>query len=208
MEVNYYLTFDGNCAEAFDFYKEVFGSSFSMKMSYAESPMKDQVPAELRDKVMHVSLPVGNVALMGCDHNPVMQKRKFVMGNNTELSVSPRSKTEADRLFAALSKGGSVGMPMDNMFWGSYFGTVTDPFGIQWMIDCSTEKKKLGDSVSDLKRALEAVGRSVEDLEKISQDDQESPAKKHKKETPSNGGMESGGTATKQIESDRAVKVG
>ena len=185
MKLNYYLTFDGNCTEAFDFYKEIFGGSFSWKATYAQSPMKDDLPAEHQDKIMHVSLPIGNVDLMGCDRNPVMHKKDFTVGSNTQLSISPDSKEEADRLFAALSKGGSADIPMKDMFWGSYFGTLTDPYGIQWMLDCSTQSNKLSNAVTNLKKSVESVQRYVDNLEKIAKDEtakDEPPTKKHKAE--------------------------
>jgi PhnB protein len=134
--VNAYLTFDGNCEDAFNFYKSVFGGEFSYLGRFNEMPPQEgmpPMPAELGEKIMHVSLPLGNTVLMGCDNGGDMGP-KLVMGNNIALSINTTSKEEADRLFNGLAVGGNVIMPMTQTFWGAYFGMFTDKFGISWMI--------------------------------------------------------------------------
>lgn len=173
MKVNVYLTFDGDCAQAFDFYKSVFGGDFSWRATLGESPMKDQVPADMVDRIMHVSLGVGeNLDLMGCDANPVMHKKPFVKGTNQQIALSPTTKAEADRLFAALSTdGGSADQPLQDMFWGSYFGFLTDRFGIQWMIDCGTgndAKMEVQKAVKDLQAMSKRANETAEALAKVS----------------------------------------
>ena len=92
------------------------------------------VPEAEQDLVMHVTLPIGSGVLMGSDRGSFGPP--IVTGSNFSLSVAPDSKEEADSLFAKLSDGGQATMPMQAMFWGAYFGTCTDKFGINWMINC------------------------------------------------------------------------
>lgn len=131
---NIYLTFDGNAEEAFNFYKSVFGGEFAMLQRFGEIPEAEKMPAEFHQRLMHVALPLGpNHILMASDTAEAMGK-PFSMGTNFSISLSADSKEEADQLFEKLSAGGDKDMPMEDTFWGSYFGMLTDPFGVQWMI--------------------------------------------------------------------------
>lgn len=132
MTVSTYLTFDGNCREAFEFYRDVFGGEFEMLSTFGESPEDMGVPEELKDAVMHVSLPIGKSVLMGSDNAP--EGPPLAVGNNFSLSVDAESRDHADQLLARLSAGGTVTMPMDVTFWGAYFGMCSDRFGINWMV--------------------------------------------------------------------------
>jgi len=132
--INPYLTFDGDCEEAFNFYKSVFGGDFMFMGRFDEMPAEYEVSDEEKNKVMHVSLPIGSsTILMGSDtsgsHGPPLNK-----GNNFSISINAESRDEADKLYDALAEGGQANMPMDDAFWGSYFGMLTDKFGIQWMV--------------------------------------------------------------------------
>lgn len=135
-KLNPYLNFDGNTEEAFNFYKSVFGGEFAggiMKMSSA--PGTENLPDDEKERVMHVSLPLDNgQTLMASDIVPSMG-HKLTQGNNVYLSLHPDSKEEADTLFNALAEGGNVEMPMADQFWGDYFGSVVDKFGIGWMVN-------------------------------------------------------------------------
>lgn len=135
-KLNPYLNFDGNAEEAFNFYKSVFGGEFAggiMKMSSA--PGTENLPDDEKERVMHVSLPFDNgQTLMASDIVPSMG-HKLTQGNNVYLSLHPDSKEEADKLFNALAEGGKVEMPMENQFWGDYFGSLVDKFGIGWMVN-------------------------------------------------------------------------
>lgn len=143
--LNPYLNFNGNAEEVFTFYKSIFGGEFAMLMRFkdipADVPMDnggciDGEPAKNEDNlIMHIALPIGNNVLMASD--VPAQMGQVTAGTNTSLSISVESKEEADRVFAGLSAGGSVQMPMDIMFWGDYFGMLTDKFGIQWMVNYS-----------------------------------------------------------------------
>jgi PhnB protein len=135
--VNPYLLFQGNCEEAFQFYKSVFQSDFRYMGRFSETPPQDtgQFPPGMENKIMHVSLPISEeTILMGCD-NPDPNS-KSGGANNISLTLNTDSKQEADRLHNGLSKGGQVRMPMQSTFWGAYFGMLTDKFGITWMISC------------------------------------------------------------------------
>lgn len=138
---NIYLNFNGNCFEAFTFYKSVLGGEFPYVGRYKEIPQKegcDPMPAEMGELIMHISLPVSKeTTIMGSDVGGDWAP-KFVQGNNFTISLNTDSKEEADRLFTGLSEGGQIVMPMENTFWGDYFGMFTDKFGVNWMISFPT----------------------------------------------------------------------
>ena len=132
-KLNPYLNFDGNCEEAFNFYKTVFGGEFSY-FSRMSDMQNEETSEDDKNLIMHVSLPIGNDILMGSDVSSEM-KSFFKSGNNNYINVSPNSREEADRLFNELSDGGEIEMPMEEMFWGDYFGSFRDRFGIWWMVN-------------------------------------------------------------------------
>ena len=135
--MNVYLNFDGNCREAFEFYRSVFGGEFVVLQHFADAPADAGMPEEAKDLVMHVSLPVGESTLMGCD---VPERGSLVMGNNFSISLAPVSRAACDALFAAISDGGEVTMALEETFWGSYFGSARDRFGVQWMLNYELEQ--------------------------------------------------------------------
>ncbi|MBZ4036886.1 VOC family protein [Flavobacterium sp. 17A] len=132
--VNPYLMFNGTCEEAFLFYKSVFGGDFPYMGKYKDAPAEEGevLSEEALNRIMHVSLPIGNTILMGSDSHPRYGDVSF--GDNFLVSINVESTEEADRIFNGLSAGGTVEMPMDNTFWGSYFGMFKDKFGINWMV--------------------------------------------------------------------------
>jgi PhnB protein len=140
--VNTYLNFPRNTEEAFNFYKSVFGTEFSGRgiMRLGDIPEQAGMP-KIADKdknlVMHIELPIldGHV-LMGTDA-PESMGFKLVFGNNVHISIQPDTRAETKRLFDALSKGGKVTMELADMFWGDYYGSCTDKYGVQWMLNCS-----------------------------------------------------------------------
>lgn len=133
---NTYLNFNGHCEEAFNFYKSVFGGEFTYIGRFGEMPPSEEfsVSEADKDKVMHVSLPIGSSVLMGSD-NGEHYEASFVKGNNFSVSINAESREEADKLFNGLSVGGQATMPMSDTFWGAYFGMFTDKFGINWMVN-------------------------------------------------------------------------
>ncbi len=134
MALNTYLTFDGNCREAFEFYRSVFGGEFSVIQTFADGPPDMPGRDELGDQIMHVSLPVGASVLMGSDRGPGAGP-ELVVGNNFSISIEGQSREHCDEVFGKLSAGGKVTMPLQDMFWGAYYGMCTDRFGVNWMIN-------------------------------------------------------------------------
>lgn len=132
--VNPYLMFNGTCEEAFLFYKSVFGGDFPYIGKYKDAPAEEGevLSEEALNRIMHVSLPIGNTILMGSDSHPRYGDVGF--GDNFSISINAESRENADKIFNGLSAGGKVEMPMNDTFWGSYFGMFKDKFGINWMV--------------------------------------------------------------------------
>lgn len=139
--VSIYLNFKRETEAAFNFYKEVFQSEFEGGMNrMADVPPQEGVP-ELSDEdknlVMHVALPIlGGFMLMGTDA-PESMGFTVNQGNNVYINLEPDTRAETERLFNALKEGGEVEMELQVMFWGDYFGSLTDKFGVRWMFNCS-----------------------------------------------------------------------
>ena len=132
-----YLNFDGKAEEAFNFYKSVFGGEFAFFAKMGDTPESDKLTDEEKNRVMHVALPINeHTTLMASDCVP-SAGHVFKEGNNMYISLNADSREDADRLFNGLSAGGTIEMPMDDMFWGDYFGSFKDRFGIQWMVNFS-----------------------------------------------------------------------
>ena len=141
--VSTYLNFPCTTEEAFNFYKSIFGGDFTGGINrFSEVPPQDGAPAmNDRDKnlVMHVELPIlGGHILMGTDA-PESMGFKVSCGNNIYINLEPDTRAETERLFKALSAGGKVEMVLQEMFWGDYFGSCTDKFGVRWMFNCSNK---------------------------------------------------------------------
>jgi len=139
---NTYLNFDGNCEAAFTFYKGVFGGEFTYIGRFGDMPVNDEytVPEADKNKIMHVSLPIGSSVLMGSDCGGDWAPT-FVQGNNFSVSISANSKEEADSIFEALSTNAKITMPLETTFWGDYFGMLIDQFGINWMMSYNENGK-------------------------------------------------------------------
>ena len=137
--INPILTFDGNTEEAFNFYKSVFGGEFQSLMRWKESPACDKISAGEGEKVMHISLPIGNNVLMAGDGLKSMGQT-VTPGNNFNIAIGPDSKEDADRIFNELAAGGKIEMPLQDTFWGAYFGMLQDKFGIRWMMNYAYPK--------------------------------------------------------------------
>jgi len=138
--VSTYLNFPRTTEEAFAFYKTVFGTEFSAPIArFKDIPAQPGQPAVAdadRELVMHVELPIlGGHVLMGTDA-PESMGFTVRPGNNVYLNLEPDTRAETDRLFAALAAGGKVEMPLQVMFWGAYFGSLVDRYGICWMLNC------------------------------------------------------------------------
>ena len=141
--VSTYLNFANTTEEAFTFHKSVFGGEFAGPIArFGDIPPQEGSPPIAdadKDVVMHVALPIfGGHLLMGTDA-PASMGFTVQPGNNVYISLSPDTRAEADGLFAALSAGGKVEMPLAEMFWGDYFASFTDRFEVQWMINCTSK---------------------------------------------------------------------
>ncbi len=142
-KVSIYLNFMGKTEEAFNFYKTVFNTDFSVPITrMSDAPVQPGQPELLENEknmVMHVALPiVGGIEIMGTDMLASMG-HKLEIGNNMSINLEIDAKDETDRIFGLLSDGGTDIMPMANMFWGAYFGTCRDKYGISWMFNCATK---------------------------------------------------------------------
>ena len=135
--VSTYLNFQGQTEEAFAFYAKTFGTEVTMLSRYSDMPAAGpgELPAEERNLVMHAALPIiGGHVLMATDMLRSMGQETRI-GNNTTLCLDVDSRGEADRLYGALSEGGSEGSPMADMPWGAYWGVILDRYGIRWMVN-------------------------------------------------------------------------
>lgn len=142
---NVYITFNGNCEEAFNFYKSVFGGEFPFIGRFKDMPPMEEISPLAEDqmeRIMHVSLSIGDGSvLMGSDVGGGWSQ-KLEVGNNFSVAVGTESKNEADRLFNRLSADGNITMPMQSTLWGDYFGSFTDKFGINWMVSFPENPQK------------------------------------------------------------------
>jgi PhnB protein len=132
MQLNPYLTFGGQCEAAFKFYEKVLGGKIEAMHSHAGSPMENQVPPEWRSKIMHARLNVGGNLLMGSDAPP----DRYEQMKGFTVTLGTNDPNEAERIFKALSKKGTVQMPIQKTFWAARFGMLVDQFGTPWMINC------------------------------------------------------------------------
>ena len=141
--VSTYLNFNNQTEEAFEFYRSVFGGKFSTFQRFADVsslPEKDKLSEEDLQGILHIALPIiGGHTLRGTEA-PESMGFKLIMGNNVHISLELDTRAEADRLFVGLSAGGSIEMGMEVMFWGDYFGSFSDKYGVNWMINCSQKK--------------------------------------------------------------------
>ena len=141
-----YLNFPRNTEEAFNFYKSVFGGEFGGDGAahFSDIPPSDGTPPlaeEDKNLIMHIELPiVGGHILMGTDA-PESMGFNVNFGNNVHINLEPDTRVETKKLFNALSAGGKVTMELQDMFWGAYYGSCTDKFGVQWMFNCVEESK-------------------------------------------------------------------
>ena len=135
-----YLTFPGNCEEAFTFYKNVFEKEFTYIGRFKDMPSENPAPESQKEKIMHVSLPISKeTSLLGSDSLEEFGQ-KTVQGNNISISVNTESEAEAERIFNGLAEGGKITMPQQKTFWNAFFGMLTDKFGINWMVNYDYEQ--------------------------------------------------------------------
>ncbi|NJL98753.1 MAG: VOC family protein [Synechococcaceae cyanobacterium SM2_3_2] len=132
MQVNPFLSFDGQCEEAFKFYHQTFGGQLEAMIPHKGSPMEQEVPPEWADKIMHAHLTFGDWGVMGSDCPP----GTYDVPKGFSVSLQMTDVNEAERIFTSLSAEGTIQMPLAETFWAKRFGMVTDQYGIPWMINC------------------------------------------------------------------------
>lgn len=144
-QVSTYLNFVRETEEAFNFYKAVFGTEFegdgiSRMGDVPPGPSQPPMREEDKNLVMHVSLPIlGGHRIMGTDA-PESMEFKLNQGNNVYINLEPDTREETNKLFKGLAEGAEVEMELQEMFWGDYFGSLTDKFGVKWMFNCSSKE--------------------------------------------------------------------
>jgi len=142
--VNTYLNFPRNTEEVFNYYKSIFGGEFSGGGvgRFSDIPASEDMPplAEAdKNLIMHIELPILGEHILMCTDAPESMVFKLNSGNNIHINLEPDTKAETKRLFDSLSVGGKITMGLQVMFWGAYYGSCIDKFGVQWMFNC-TEK--------------------------------------------------------------------
>ena len=140
MPVLTYLNFNGNCREVLEFYRSVFGGEYMIMQTFGDGPDDMGIAESDKDKIMHATLMIGDGVIMASDM-PSGFGPPPVVGNNFSLTYPTQSKEETDELFAKMSEGGTVTMPVQEMFWGAYFGSCTDKFGINWQFNYEMPKE-------------------------------------------------------------------
>ncbi len=132
MQINPYLTFNGQCEAAFKFYEACLGGKIVAMLAYGDTPMAEQVPPGSRKRIAHARLAVGDQVLMASDAPP----EHYEAPKGFAVTLNIGEPAEAERIFHALIEGGSVQMAIQKTFWAARFGRLTDKFGIPWMINC------------------------------------------------------------------------
>ena len=130
MKTDLHLVFSGKCRDAFAFYEKTFNTKVQFTMTFGEAPEGSPVPPDSKDLILHTSMPLGSITLMGCD---APKGREATLGG-FQVSVSDPSSDEVERLFDELKASGSVQMPLGKTFWSPLFGMCTDKFGVAWMV--------------------------------------------------------------------------
>jgi PhnB protein len=131
MQINPYLSFNGDCETAFKFYEQCLGGKIDAMLTYRNSPIAEETPPELQDKIMHAHLIVGDRNLMGADCSPQIYEKP----QGFSVMLDFEDPGEGERIFSALAEGGKIQMPMQATFWAKRFGMVSDRFGTPWAIN-------------------------------------------------------------------------
>ena len=137
-QINSYLTFNGNCREAMDFYKKCLGGELSLQ-TIGESPMADKMPQQMKDCILHAILTKEALVLMASD---MVSEQGLLKGNAVSLMLNCSSEEEVKNCYASLSSGGEATHPLEDTFWGALFGDLTDKFGNHWLLHFDKNKEK------------------------------------------------------------------
>ena len=130
MQINSYLTFNGNCREAMTFYRDCLDGELDLQ-SIGESPMADKLPAQMKQSILHATLTKGDMVIMASD---MVGEKGLIKGNSVSLMLNCSSEDEIKTLYAQLSRGGEATHPLEDTFWNALFGDLTDKFGNQWLL--------------------------------------------------------------------------
>ena len=130
MQINSYLTFNGNCREAMTFYRDCLDGELDLQ-SIGESPMADKLPPQMKQRILHATLTKGDMVIMASD---MVSEKGLIKGNSVSLMLNCSSEDEIKTLYAQLSRGGEATHPLEDTFWGALFGDLTDKFGNQWLL--------------------------------------------------------------------------
>ena len=136
-QINSYLTFNGNCREAMEFYKECLGGTLVLQ-TIGESPMADKMPQQMKDCILHATLTKETLILMGSD---MVGEKGLIKGNAVSLCLNCSSEEEIKTCYANLSKSGEATHPLETTFWGATFGDLTDKYGNHWLLNYEKNKK-------------------------------------------------------------------
>jgi PhnB protein len=137
-QINSYLTFNGNCREAMNFYRKCLGGELSLQ-TIGESPLADKMPPHMKDGILHATLTRNGLVLMGSD---MVGEKGLIRGNAVSLMLDCSSEEEIRETYAALAEGGEPSHPVEQTFWGALFGNLKDKFGNNWLLhfDMNTGK--------------------------------------------------------------------
>ena len=130
MQIQSYLTFNGNCREAMNFYKQCLGGELWFQ-TVGESPLSEHMPPQMKDSILHATLTKGSMVLMGSDMVP---QSGLIKGNAVSMSLTCTSEEELRTTYASLAEGGSIDHPIEVSFWGALFGDLTDRYGNHWLL--------------------------------------------------------------------------
>ena len=135
--INSYLTFNGNCKEAMTFYKECLGGKLVLQ-TVGESPLSQQMPEKMKERIVHSTLVKESLVLMGSD---MVEEQGLVKGNAVSLMLNCSSEKETRKIYNKLAKGGKATHPLHDTFWGALFGNLTDKYGNHWLLHFDRSKK-------------------------------------------------------------------
>lgn len=130
-QINSYLTFNGNCREAMNFYQECLSGELFLQ-TIGESPMSGMMPSEMKDNILHATLTNGNVKIMGSD---MVDEKGLLRGNALSMMLDCSSEIEIREIYDRLATGGNATHPLENTFWNALFGGLTDKFGNRWLLN-------------------------------------------------------------------------
>lgn len=136
-QINAYLTFNGNCREAMTFYRDCLGGELDFQ-TIGESPLAEQMPVQMKEKILHATLTSGNLIMMASDMVP---GKGLIRGNAVSMMLNCENEEEIRSCFDNLAAGGEISHPLENTFWGAILGDLTDKFGNSWILNCNPEER-------------------------------------------------------------------